>query len=368
MTYRPKIKFEHRPVRIGTSRIRIGGTVGGLSAEIPDPDGSVWALLGLLDGSRTVGQVAVALVQQFAGMSAGDVLDAIDDLTQAGYVEDAAERAPLELSDREQQRYQANRVYWRWVDRTPRHSSWAVQLMLRQARVVVVGIGGVGGAAALELVLDGVGHVHCIDPDTVAWSNLNRQVLFTEADVGRPKVEAAVARLQAHNSEVTVTGERRTIDGPSALQSLAASFDVILLAADQPPEIRSWTNQACLATGTAWVHGGYHGPEVGIGLYRPGTGPCYDCGLTEERTRSAQPSRQTVWPPAIGVAQPHAVIAATACITGHLAAYATVSLLTGAPQLATNHQFRWNLATLQDVAVLGPDVPSPHCPSCGPPG
>jgi molybdopterin-synthase adenylyltransferase len=364
--YRPRIKIEHQPVRIGESRIRIGGDVRGINADILDPDGSVWALLDLLDGSRTVDQVVADLVHRFPNRSADDVRADIGDLVRAGYVEDADESVPDGLSERERERYGPGRAYWQWVDLTPRRSSWEVQVLLRQARVVVVGIGGVGCTAALTLTQSGVGHVHCVEPDVVELSNLNRQILFTEVDVGRPKVEVAVERLRAHNSNIEITGEQLAIDGPSALQALAVNFDVVLLAADQPQQIRSWTNQVCLATGTAWVHGGYHGPEVGIGLYCPGAGPYYDCGHAEDQARQTLLPTRTTWSPAVGMVAPHAVNAVTAGVTGQLVAHAAMSLITGAPAVQTNCQFRFNLVTLQDIAVLGPRAPSPRCPSCGP--
>jgi molybdopterin-synthase adenylyltransferase len=366
VTYLPRIKFEHQPVRMGEDRIRIGGGVCGINADIVDPDGSVWALLDLLDGSRTVDQVAADLVHHFPNKSVEGVRTDVDDLVRAGYVEDADEATPDELSGRERERHGSSRAYWRWVDLTPDRPSWHVQMLLRQVRVVVVGMGGVGCSAALALVQSGVGRVHCVDPDVVALSNLNRQVLFTEADVGRPKVSAAVALLRAHNSDIEITGERRTIDGIAVLRALAVDFDVVLLAADQPQQIRSWTNQACLATGTAWVHGGYHGPEAGVGLYRAGTGPCYDCGCAEERARQALLPKRTAWSPAVGAVAPNAAIAVSAGITGLLAAHAAMCLITGAPALRVNCQYRYNLATLQETAVLGPETPSPQCPSCSP--
>jgi molybdopterin/thiamine biosynthesis adenylyltransferase len=250
------------------------------------------------------------------------------------------------------------------MDRTPRRSSWDTQLLLHGARVVVIGVGGVGCTAAQTLVVSGVGYVHCVEPDVVELSNLNRQILFTERDLGRSKADAAVGRLRAYNSEVRVTGARSAIDGPAALRTLATAFDVLLLAADQPPEIRSWANQACEATGTAWVHAGYHGPQVGCGLYRPGAGPCYDCARVAERERRAGLPPRT-FSASAGKAGVHAANAVSAGVAGQLAAHATLSLITGAPALRTNCEFGLNLVTLQDSFALGPESPRPDCPTCG---
>jgi len=362
---RPVIKPEHRPVRYGHDRVRIGGIVRGIAADIIDPDGRVWALLELLDGSRTTDQVVADLVRRRPDMAVPEIREAIGDLVRAGYVVEADERDPVMLTAVERERYGRSRALLRWMDRRPRRTSWDAQLLLRQARVAVIGVGGVGCGAALALVESGVGHVHCVEPDRVELSNLNRQILYTESDIGRPKVDAAVELLREHNSDVDVTGAAFAIDGPGALRALAVRFDVLLLAADKPQEIRSWACQAGEATGTAWVHGGYHGPQINIGLYRPGTGPCHDCARTAERERRAGLPPRTFTSAAGHDAPAHSANAVSAGIAGLLAAHATMSLITGAPALRTNCEFGFNLVTLEDSFAIGPRTPRPDCPTCG---
>ena len=101
------------------------------------------------------------------------------------------------------------------MDLTPRESTWHAQLRLRRSKAIVIGLGGTGGAAAMALAMSGVGHVHCVEPDLVELSNLNRQILYTEKDIGLPKVDAAVERLRSSNSDIMVTGDRVEVDGPT---------------------------------------------------------------------------------------------------------------------------------------------------------
>lgn len=361
----PRVKFEHRPVRLGDSRVRIGGVIPGIAADIADPDGWIWHLLTILDGSRTINQIVTEIIEQFPCRDAYDVRVAIDELVGAGYLEDAGEPAPRNLTQGQQERYSRSRLLFQWMDRGPRETSWDAQLLLRNASVAVIGLGGVGCTAALALTMSGLGRVHCVEPDFVELSNLNRQILYTEDDLGRPKVDVAVHRLGTHNSDVTVTGELLTITDPDSLRGMAAKFDVLLLAADQPGEIRSWTNAACHAAGTAWVHGGYHGPLVTIGLYSAGAGPCYDCGRKAELERRATLPSRSAWKPGLTIKQPHAANVTTAGIAGHLAAHATIRMITAVPGFRTNCEYGFNLVTLEDSYALGPRSPVQGCPTCG---
>ncbi|UJW32571.1 ThiF family adenylyltransferase [Saccharothrix sp. AJ9571] len=362
--WRPRIKFEHRPVRYDDGLVRIGGNVPGIARGLRDPDGSVWALLALLDGSRTVGQIVAELAHRFPARTPREVKEAIGDLNDAGYLEDASE---TELSEFERERYSRSRAFWRSVDRTPGRGRWDAQLRLRQARVVVIGVGGAGCEAALALVMSGVGQLHCVDPDVVEVSNLNRQVLFTEQDLGRAKVDAALDRLRRHNSHVDVTGTREQVEGPEQVRALAVACDVVLVAADQPSagQIRSWTNQACQATGTAWVHSGYDGPQVSVGMYRPGAGPCYDCARAAEQYRLSVVSPRTAWAPAEPMEREHPATASSAKLAGALAAHAVMSLITGVPALPVDQVYGMNMVSLRGYEPLRLEQPWPGCPTCG---
>ncbi|GHH42158.1 HesA/MoeB/ThiF family protein [Lentzea cavernae] len=362
---RPRVKFEHRPVRHGCDTVRIGSDIEGIGIDVRDVDGWLWALLTLLDGSRTVEQVVNNLVPRFPAHPESHVRKAVRFFAAAGYLEDADEADPAGLSDSERDRYSRGHSLIRWMTRTSFRSTWEAQLRLRGARVTVIGVGGAGATAALALVMSGVGHVHCVDRDHVELSDLNRQVLYTERHIGWPKTDAAVERLREYNSDVLVTGEQTTIDGVDVLRRFAAYSDVLVLTADRPEDIRSWANQACHATRTPWVYGGYVGPRPTVGIYLPGVGPCYDCGRAAERERLAALPPRTSWSPSAGVAHYAAANAVTAGMAGHLIAHAAMSTITGIPELPTNCQYTVNLVTLNDIHRIGPAEPRPDCPTCG---
>ncbi|SHN14127.1 ThiF family adenylyltransferase [Actinacidiphila paucisporea] len=368
---RPRIKPEHRAYRTVDGNVRIGSVIYGIGAEIIDPDGWIWTLTQLMDGTRSGSRIAAEVAALHpAAVRPETVEAAIGELRQAGYVEDAAAPLPPGLAERDRLRHTRGVALLRWMDLSPRASPWHAQLRLRRARVLVLGVGGTGGAAAQILTAAGVGRLHVVDPDTVELSNLNRQLLYGEADIGNPKADAAVAALRGLNSDAAVTGERREIRGQDALAALIAEgppYDVLVLGADRPPEIRRWANRVCLAANLPWVEGGYRGPLVTAGVHVPGCGPCWECqraGESERRDLRLPPGQDETaasprmpWNPASAV---------TATLSGTLVAHAALALLTGVPPMRPGFRYGINLMSLGDP-VLQRHPRRPGCPACGDP-
>ncbi|MEW2346997.1 ThiF family adenylyltransferase [Streptomyces sp. NPDC006684] len=366
---RPRVKPEHRAYRTVDGNVRIGSVVHGIGSEIADPEGWVWTLVEAMDGTRDPARLVAEVLRGHpgAGLTAADLAAAVDDLTEAGFVEDAGAPEPAALSAPERERYGRGMTLQRWMDLTPRSSPWEPQLALRAGRVLLVGVGGTGGAAARDLVASGVGHLHCVEPDTVELSNLNRQTLYGEADIGAPKLDTALRALRALNRHVGLSGERREVRGPGDLADLlaAAPYDALLLAADRPPVVRRWANEVCLATGTPWAEAGYRGPLVSVGVFRPGTGACWVCLRDAEAER-----RELRLPPGTDeeIASPrmawNPVNAVTAQLSGSLLAHAGLALLSGVPHLDPGSRFGFNLMRPGDN-LLDRASRRPDCPACG---
>lgn len=368
---RPRVKPEHSSYRTSDGNVRIGSVVYGIGAEVEDPDGWVWTLTLSMDGSRSSGEVVSRVTEAHPDLSEDEVLSAIAELYDAGFVEDAAAPIPAEISKRDQERYGRGVNLLRWMDRSPRRSTWELQLRLKRARVLLIGMGGAGGATAQALVASGVGLLHCIDPDAVELSNLNRQTLYRESDIGRPKADAALTALRSLNSDVEVRAERLRVHGPEDIEALldaatpGGGFDLLVMAADDPPEIRRWTNRVCLSRGLAWTEGGYRGPCVSIGVFVPGRGSCWEChraGDAEQRDlrlpSGADPesaSPRMPWSP---------VNAVSAGLTGNLLAHAALVLLTGSPPLEPGYRFGVNLVVPGD-SVMERYPQRSDCPACG---
>lgn len=361
MFTRPRVKAENRPYRLTSGSIRIGGLIYGVGAEIEDPSGAVWTLLEAMDGTRSVDELAKLVHRRFPYEDPAAISDAILELCRSGYLEDAVQHEPVRLSARERERYSRSQAFYRWIDLTPRTDHWYAQHRLQASTVTVVGLGGMGGAAALALAASGVGHLYCVDMDHVELSNLNRQTLYTEADLGQRKVDAATSRLRQLNSDITVTGEHRHIQGAGDLRDLVAGCDILVLAADTPYGIRFWTNQECLRAGTPWVDGGYTGPHVTATAYVPGQGACYRCARMAQRDRLPIPADPDVDPDAR--APGNAVTAAAAGVAGNLSAHLALGLATGVPPVSPGTVFGVDLGSLQNQFSRTLDR-RPDCPAC----
>ncbi|MEU5940140.1 ThiF family adenylyltransferase [Micromonospora sp. NPDC047548] len=359
---RPRIKGIHKPVRLSPTLINIGGRQLGIGAEIDDEDGTLWALLGLMDGTRSRAEIVAALRADRPGMDADEATDAMQTIIDAGYVEDAAAPPPPSLSPAEIDRYDRAFTYHAWVDLTPRSSRFEVQARLKGSSVAVLGLGGTGSAVASSLVAAGVGAVHCVDFDVIEPGNLTRQLLYTEDDIGAPKLPVAVDRLRRMNSHVTVTGEETRVDSTGSVAALMRGRDLLVLCADQPRHtIREWTNRAALETGTPWMIAQYAGPMAVVGLFVPGRTCCQAClPSVGDRLREHYGAE----PEELFTFTGHAVIAPTANLTGHLAALDAVYHLGGIPTTTLGRMFHLSLTDLTYHYVVTPRAEH-KCETCG---
>jgi len=162
------------------------------------------------------------------------------------------------------------------------------QQRLLSGSVLLVGAGGLGCPAAQYLTAAGVGRIGLIDDDVVASSNLQRQILYTTADVGRPKVEVARERLSALNLDVQIDVYQTRLDSSNALE-LFADYDIIVDGTDNFPT-RYLTNDACVLLGKPNVHGSIFRFEGQASVFDASKGPCYRCLYPEPPPPGAVPS------------------------------------------------------------------------------
>jgi len=162
----------------------------------------------------------------------------------------------------------------------------AGQARLSGASALVVGAGGLGAALLYCLAGAGVGRIGIIDGDIVSESNLNRQFLFTAADLGREKALAAAERLRALNPEIQYEPQCLRVTEQNA-PALVAGWDIAILAVDSIGA-RLAVNRACCKAGTPLLCGGVEGFSGLIQIVEPGVTPCLECLYSNAAQETAE--------------------------------------------------------------------------------
>jgi adenylyltransferase/sulfurtransferase len=151
----------------------------------------------------------------------------------------------------------------------------AGQRRLAEARVLLVGVGGLGSPAALYLAAAGVGTLGLVDFDAVDETNLQRQIIYGTADVGVPKLQAAAARLLAQNPDIALDLHDTPFAAANA-RSLVEAYDVIVDGTDNFAT-RYLVNDACVMAGKPNVYGSVSRFEGQVSVFAKSPGPCYRC-------------------------------------------------------------------------------------------
>jgi len=149
------------------------------------------------------------------------------------------------------------------------------QKKLLESKVFLVGAGGLGSPAAFYLAAAGIGKIGISDNDDVDFSNLQRQILHSTKDVGRPKVQSAKETLEALNPDVEVVPYTERLNSENIID-IIKDYDVILDGSDNFPT-RYLVNDACVMLGKPLSHGSIFRFDGQATTILPGQGPCYRC-------------------------------------------------------------------------------------------
>jgi bacteriocin biosynthesis cyclodehydratase domain-containing protein len=318
--------------------------------EQPDEDGL--RLLAALDGEHTRDQ----LEREFGAEEVGDLLAQLEEL---GVVEDAADDDLI--AEEVVARFDRQLRYFSDVSTGPTPSQ--CQARLEDARIAVLGVGGLGGWSALTLACCGVGEMLLIDFDEVELSNLNRQVLYSEADIGRSKAEAAAERLASFNSRMKIEARHRRLESEAEIAATIEGYDFVIPALDWPThDVELWLNSACFSTGTPYVAMSHFPPLARVGpFYVPGVTGCYAC--QEISYRRSYPLFDAAVEQRRAKSSPCATLGAACALIGGQVALDVMHYLTGLAEpstLGVAHVYDLRTMKLEREEV----VPEPTCPVC----
>jgi adenylyltransferase/sulfurtransferase len=224
------------------------------------------------------------------------------------------------------------------------------QHKIGQARILVVGAGGLGSPVAFYLAAAGVGTIGLIDSDVVDLSNLQRQVIHQTKDIGRPKVDSAKAKILALNPHVAVETHYTRLSADNAL-GIIDGYDIVVDGVDNFPA-KFLINDACFFRQKPLVHGGILRFDGRVFTILPGKSACYRCVF-----------KQPPPPGLVASCQEAGVIGALAGVIGTIQATEVLKLILGRGRLLTDRFLDYDarVTRFREIRVSK----NPKCPLCG---
>lgn len=215
------------------------------------------------------------------------------------------------------------------------------QKKLMNGSVLIIGAGGLGAPAAMYLAAAGVGKIGIADADVVDLSNLQRQIIHTTADVGRPKVESAAETMRAINPDVEVVTYHEFISSAN-IMNIIKDYDFVLDGTDNFPA-KFLINDACVMADKPFSHAGILRFKGQLMTVIPHQSPCYRCVFKTMPPKDAIPTCKQA-----------GVIGAMAGVIGSLQALEAVKFLTGAGELLTGRLLTFDALTMKFHTVKLP--------------
>jgi bacteriocin biosynthesis cyclodehydratase domain-containing protein len=351
---RPRIKRTTESFRSPEGDIYLRRPSADRDVRIERPDDAEERLIEALDGEHT-------LAELHAEFGAEAVDDAISQMQELCVIEDAADDDLIDPAERS--RFDRQLRYFSDIGDAELVPS-ECQRRLREAKVAVLGVGGLGGWTAWALTTIGVGEMWLVDGDRVEISNLNRQILYTEADLGLLKVECAAARLRAFNPAARITSTARRLGSAVEIADFIAGADLVIDAIDWPAfEVEVWVNEACFEAGIPYITMSHFPPIARVGpLYVPGVTGCYACQkiawAREYPLLEAAIEAQRAKP------SPAATIGPACGLIGGQIGMEAMHMLTGLATPSTQ-----GVEHIYDLRTMEIDrkevIPEPDCPVCG---
>ena len=223
------------------------------------------------------------------------------------------------------------------------------QEKLLQAKVLIIGTGGLGAPAALYLAAAGVGTIGLVDGDRVELSNLQRQVIHFTADLNRLKVESARAKIEALNPDVKVITYPERVCAEN-ISAIIDGYDFIIDGTDNFPA-KFLINDACVLQGKPFSHGGILRFDGQTMTYVPGSA-CYRCVFNSPPPKGAVPTCSEA-----------GILGAVAGMLGTVQAAEALRYIIGQGRLLTNRLLILNALEMEYRTVN--IKPNPDCPICG---
>ena len=225
------------------------------------------------------------------------------------------------------------------------------QKKLLNAKVLIIGAGGLGAPAAMYLAAAGVGTIGIVDADEVDLSNLQRQIIHSTKDLGKPKVQSAKETINELNPDVTVNTYHTFVTSEN-IREIIRDYDFIIDGTDNFPA-KFLINDACVMEKKPFSHAGIIRFKGQLMTYVPGESPCYRCVFKDPPPKDAVPTCKQA-----------GVVGAMGGVIGSLQAMEAVKYIIGKGKLLTGYLLTYDALTMDFRKIKLPHN-TENCPVCG---
>ncbi|MED4129618.1 ThiF family adenylyltransferase [Shouchella miscanthi] len=249
---KPKFK-ETIPYFFLNNEIQIGEEEG-LAGIISDPTGSISYLIKQLDGKRTISEIVEEVQNKFPSINSDEIIEGITVLGNEGYLEDNSIESNLDSYTLE--RYKANINYFSLFTKFG-DNKYKIQERISETPISLLGVGGLGTQVLYHLAALGFHNIKALDFDNIELSNFNRQLLYSEADIGNSKIEMAKKRISQFNPNVNLDITNKKIESPQDVIDHIKGTELVICVADKPTlHIANWVNEGVVKCNLPMVYGG----------------------------------------------------------------------------------------------------------------
>lgn len=334
--------------------------------EIEDESGLIGEVMDRLDGTGTVAGIVAALAGGDADRAAkiDMILDALDDNL---FLEDVSLPVPSALDAHETERWSRNLDFLGSYCRAS-ESKYAKQIQVRDARIGLLGLGGLGSHLLYDLAAFGFSNIRAVDFDKIELANLNRQILYRESDIGRNKTEVAAERIRQFHPRINIEVTNKRLGSTADVSGIVEGSDAVICVADKPTYLMvDWLNQACVAAGVPFINGGVDNCCAVYYTVLPHKTGCVECW--RRRVQATDPlsahflSHEIATEPSDPYAGP-AIVPLVSALTGFMVAE-LIRVVTGITDPIATNRLRTLEFTTMETAEGEIWQRDPQCPLCG---
>jgi len=255
----------------------------GVAIALDDVSGFILAVCKVMDGNKSFEQLYEMLLQSHPN-EAPYLITLLTVLDEELLLEDVSKNQPKILSEYDVNRWSRNIEFFSAYNKAETNK-YLNQEKIKMAKVTVLGLGGVGSHVLYNLAALGVHNFRIVDFDNVELSNLNRQILYNENDIGQPKTVAAKNRILEFLPHANIETFNTKISCSKDIEKIIDGQDIVISAADQPRnKIIDWLNVACVKKKITFICGALDSKWAIYYTVIPGKTGCIECWKTSAKS------------------------------------------------------------------------------------